>query len=306
MTNDDTLKPFLYLMLVAFAGGSLSVLSKFALASIPVFGLVATRYVICLILLYLVLRMRGKRVPWRKFRPFMPIAILWILSAFAFMFGLQRTNATTAQFIHTGIPVATALFAGYILHQKLRGRQWAGIALALAGVTAIILSKGRLTFDDTSLVGNLLVLLSLFGYAAYAVLTKLSRYHRIDAVEMVFICISYGLAISLPLAAAELRADNWVSSVGTSAWLATVFGAIAMAVFATGFQALNKLIGPAYAALSQYLNPLFVILWAAVLLDERPEVEALFGAAVALTGVWLVTSATRSRAGSTDKPVIAD
>jgi drug/metabolite transporter (DMT)-like permease len=126
--------------------------------------------------------------------------------------------------------------------------------------------------------------------ALYAVVTKLPKHQAIGAIDMVFICMYYGLVLSLPFAIAELRTENWIANVEPSAWIAAVCSALAMTFFAVGFQALIKTIGPSYAALNQYINPLFVIVWAALLLHERPQGVALIGAGVALVGVWLVTN----------------
>ncbi|HYH75268.1 MAG TPA: DMT family transporter [Candidatus Saccharimonadales bacterium] len=283
------LKSASYLLLVAMAGGSLTVLAKFALERMPVFGYTSVRYAISLLMIYLALRLIGKKAPWGKFKSFAPIAVMWIVTGVMFALGLQRTNATTAQFIHTAIPIVTAIFAWFILRHRLSRIQWVGVGIAFIGVLTIIFSRGSISLSS-GFLGNVLVFCSVFGFALYGVLTKLPRYKHIEPLEMTFIGFCFGVPLVLPLAITEIvREGNWLPDVSPSAWVATIFASLAMVLFATGFQKLVSAIGPSFASLNQYLNPIFVIMWAALLLDERPELQALVGGAIALAGVGLVT-----------------
>ena len=283
-------QPHHYLLLLAVAAGSQTVLGKFALERMPVFGYATLRFILAYVFIYAAMRMTGRSIPWKKIIPFAPVGLITIAAGTAFIFGLQRTNATTAQFIHTAIPILTALFAGMILRRRLSNIQWIGVMIAFFGVVVTITSNGGLSLQNTSFIGNLLVFLSALGFAFYAVLTKLPRYKDVDPFEMIFISFTFGVPLILPFAVAEyIHIGNWVPAVSAEAWIAVLLASVSMVFFATVFQMLINKVGPSYASLNQYLNPIVVIFWAALLLQELPVLQAVIGALIALMGVGLVT-----------------
>jgi drug/metabolite transporter (DMT)-like permease len=275
---------------LAIVAGSQTVLGKFALERIPLFGYTAGRFLIAYVLICIAMRVTGRKLPWHKIGLFAPLAILWIATGTTFILGLQRTNATTTQFIHTAIPIITAIFAWFILRHRLSKIQWLGVITAFFGIVVVVTSTGSVSLENTNFLGNILIFLSAIGFALYAVLTKLSKYRSVDPFEMIFIGFTFGIPIALPFAVAEyVHVGNWLPEVSTSAWVALVLASVGMTFFATVFQVLINRIGPSYAALNQYLNPIVVIFWAALLLNELPEMQALIGASVTLAGVGLVT-----------------
>lgn len=283
-------KPSSLLLVLALIAGSQTVLGKFALERMPTFGYTALRFSLAYLIVIAALLVTGRKLPWKKVVPFAPVAVLWILSGMAFIMGLQRTDATTTQFIHTSIPIITAIAAGLILQHRLRKAQWLGVAIAFVGVVLVILSEGGLSLQNASFLGNVLVFASAVGFALYAVLTRLPKFREIEPLETIFIGFTFGVPMIAPFAMAEfLHSGNWLPGVSPSAWAAVVLATIAFVFFATIFQILINRAGPSYASLNQYLNPVFVIFWAAILLNETPEALALAGGAIALAGVALVS-----------------
>ncbi len=289
------LRPLAYLLLLSLVGGSVAVLSKLALRDMPAFSFIVCRLLLSAAIAYGLLRAIHKNVSWRNFKLFAPIATFWWLNALLFTFGLQRTNATTAQFIHISIPILTAICAGFLLRQKLSLRQWVGAATAAFGVSTVVLSGGSLSLSDESMVGNLIILFSAVVFSLYAVGSKLPRYKNLHAFEMVFIGGVCGTFATLPFALWEGWTRPWVSTLPLHAWLAAIGAGVVIGIFYGGFQWLINTFGPAYATLNLYLLPGFVIVWAGVLLQERPTAASAMGATIALVGVWFVTQAGRRK-----------
>jgi drug/metabolite transporter (DMT)-like permease len=287
------MRPLGYLLLLAFVGGSLSVLSKLALRELPGFLFIGLRFMVAAAILAVVIGAMRKRLVWSVLKKFIPVACFWWLASLLFAFGLKSTNATTAQFIHAFIPIAVVIFSGLLLKQVFRKRQWLGVGVAVAGVMVVILSGGSLSLANDSLIGNVLVLLSAMGFALYAVYSKLPRYQDLDPIDMIFVGIVSGLIVSLPFAVWDLMRIGSVAGVSAASWVATVLAGLAIMLFFGGSQLLIKKLGPAHMSLNQYLIPLFVILWAAIVLHEQPKPVVLLGASIALLGVWLVTNPPR-------------
>jgi drug/metabolite transporter (DMT)-like permease len=286
---DNRLRPLIYLTVVAFIGGSVSTFSKLALQNIPAFAFAFLRLALGAVIGYLLIRLAGVKISWNSFKLFAPVAIFWWLNALVFTFGLQRTTATTAQFIHISIPIITALLGIWILKHRLNTWQWLGTIIAAAGVSLVILSGDSLSFNNKSFVGNLIIFSSGVIFSFYAVLSQRGKYKNIHAFEMIFIGAVCGTIVSLPLAVVEYVHKPWLSGVPAKAWWSALAAGVIITVFYGGLQSLLNKFGSSYGTLTLYLMPAFVIFWASVLLGEKVTFKSVLGAAIALVGVWIVT-----------------
>lgn len=182
-------------------------------------------------------------------------------------------------------PLLTAVCAGWLLHERIRPRQWAGLALGFVGVTLVVSGKFG---DGTRAIGPMLVpaLAALLGITVGTLYQK--RFcagfdlRTGSVIQFVPTALFTALAIAL---FGEYQVTWTGEFVFALTWLVLVLsiGAISL---------LNVLIhsGTAVNVASLfYLTPLSTTLIAWLMFDERLSSTAMIGMLVAVTGVWLVS-----------------
>lgn len=171
--------------------------------------------------------------------------------------GLNFTSATNTSLINASQPTITALLCRLFLGERLRVVQWAGIALAAAGVTLIVLRGewlhlAQLEFNG----GDLLVLLAMFGFATYAInIRRIPR--RYTVTDSLFVVIVFGLPWLLPFYLLESAFYRPLPFSGEAALtvlaLALLVSVVGMLMWTRG----NQLIGANRASVYINLLPLF-------------------------------------------------
>ncbi len=180
-------------------------------------------------------------------------------------------------------PLLTALGAGWLLGERVVGRQWLGLALGFVGVALVVSGK----FGDTVALGPMLVpaLCALLGITVGTLYQK--RYcARFDLrTGSVIQFVPTALATLPVILLVDGFHVEWTAHfVFALAWLVLVLsiGAISL---------LNLLIrsGSAVNVASLfYLTPLSTALIAFLMFDEKLGWLAVLGMGLAVSGVYLV------------------
>jgi drug/metabolite transporter (DMT)-like permease len=275
------------ILLLAIVGGTAGPLAKYALRSIPIFGYTSLRLLAGVIIMMIALSITKKKPSRENFIVFAPVATLWWLNTLFFTIGLQKTTATTAQFIHISIPIITALIAYVVLKERLNRNQLLSSLVAISGVSLVIASSGTLSFVNNTFLGNLFIALSAVVFSFYAVLSRKTVFKRISAMEMIFIASLSGLFVITPFALIEYQSNQWIDRVTAPTFLAMIGGVTAISVFYVGFQGLIKRFGPSIATTNLYVLPVTVTIWSFIILGEVASLKTTVGAIVAIVGVTL-------------------
>ena len=198
--------------------------------------------------------------------------------------GLVYTGAGNAALIQAGVPALTALLSWTFLRERLSRRRVSGIFLSVVGVSLIV-SLGPRVDGSLSILGNILVVISMVAWAAYLVQAKKisTRYSPLSAATA---AIGAGTLILLPIAVAEIWAR------GAPEFSAQ--GLLAIAYLGVGGSALGFLLWSlalsridAIAA-APYMNLLPVAgLIVSLTVGEPTNVGQVLGGAVVLGAVWL-------------------
>ena len=112
-----------------------------------------------LVLTILLITIAVTRAPWPRDRATVGhIAVAGLLVHATYLcgvlFAIQRQLPLGFIALIAGLqPILTAVFANLFLHERLNGRQWIGMALGLAGVVMVVLSKYSLGMADWSALG---------------------------------------------------------------------------------------------------------------------------------------------------------
>lgn len=211
--------------------------------------------------------------------------------------GLHYTTATSGILFLSTSPIFILLMAP-LFGEKIRRRQWAGVAVSFFGVAAIA-AQGEparlaaLSFNR----GDLMALASMMMWAAYTVLLRLRR-DALSTVELIVMVCAFGVAFMLPWLAVELALGKGValSPAGAAAVLYSAIGSLLLAY--AGWSYVVTRLGAARAGVTLHLMPALGIVLSAIFLAEYPRWFHFAGIALILAGVAL-SSFRASSASST-------
>jgi len=293
-TKSMPLKPqqlaFMALLLLAFIWGYNWVVMKIALRDAPAFEFAALRNVFGSLSIFLVMALRRQSL-----RP----QVLWGSALFGLLqsggsIGLctwalvQGGAGKTAVLTYT-MSFWTLIFAWIFLGERLRGRQWLGVGLALPGLVFLLMP-----FSMTSgLMSKVLAVVSgVFWAIASIVMKKLNRRQPVELLSFTAWQMAFG---SLPLLLAGFLSSDppihWTASfISALAYNAIPASAIAWLLW---LYALKNL--PAgVAGLGGLIIPVVGLLAAAWQLGESPQPMEIFGMALIL-GALALTSLCASK-----------
>jgi drug/metabolite transporter (DMT)-like permease len=227
---------------------------------------------------------------------------MWVCGAWVYI-GARSTSATNIALIYSLSPAFIVLCASMWLHEKLRGIQWLGIAMAFGGLIHVVI-KGRWghLLDVRFVAGDLWILACAFSWAAYALLMKKWPTDFSPMARLVLTSIG-GCIVLLPF-------TIWESYSGLpltqTLWGWKSFALIALAGLLPGalaywaYSSAQKVLGAARTAMALYMGPLYGALLGWAVLGEAVSGYHAIGAALILPGLYLA-SLSSSAAGSRQK-----
>jgi len=205
--------------------------------------------------------------------------------------GTQYSLASNAAIISLSLPVITALFAFFILREKMNMIRWVSFAVAIIGVLLCSTSDiKRMDFSSTYAVGNILIFLAIIGNAYYNVgIKRISGEYT--EIEMIFYTYMVLLLLITPLLLYyESDVFSRIPSFTTRTWigasLLTVFhNFLSMILF---FKAL-KVLDAMQVALSNYLITFIGLPIAAIWLNEKLSMLSIAGGLMVLVATLIIT-----------------
>ena len=210
---------------------------------------------------------------------------------------LRYTQACNVSFIVCIAPLLTVLmtltikklFKGSIVDGledvKLRFSLVAGTLMALSGLVMVTFGDNALSLSPK---GDILAFMAALCWASYSQFTgqMTDRYGTLFATRKVFF---YGLVTIIPVL---LCSDNynlaWVNFRSVQVWGNLLFLSTIASLFC--FVLWNRIlvaIGNVTATNYVYLNPVFTLIGAVIILDERMTMVSGLGSAMILGGVIL-------------------
>ena len=207
-----------------------------------------------------------------------------------YAWGAGRSLAANGALISMSVPVLTVVVAVIVLGEKMTGARLASLGIAIAGVLMISeFHWSEVSLAGNYLFGNCLLFLGTLGNAIYVVYSK-KLLAVASAIAVLFWGQVLGLLASLPFLYFEPTAIPDIAGYTAQTWFSLVFlGAVyftaTMIVF---FRILTRL-DAGQIMVSNYLQPVFGVLAAAVLLRERITWNMVSGGLLVLAGTALAT-----------------
>ena len=252
-----------------------------------------------LLLLAAAARARGLIVsPPRSSLPLLALSGALLAGHFWSWFAsLERTSVGSSVVIVGLQPLLGALLAFVLLGERPARREYAGLAIALAGLAVI--AGSDLARGVEAFVGDLLALLAALLVAAYQTIRRGTR-HETGALAY-SAAVTTAAAVTLWLTALVVRPS--VGSFGGEAWAFIVL--LALVPQAIGHTALNWALGHlrvVTVGLAVLGEPLLATLLAIPVLGEMPPAGVLAGGPLIVAGVALGLSAPSRRGDPVPPP----
>ncbi len=291
---EATLYDWALLAVIVAFGGSSFVMIRTAVETAPPAVVAAGRLWVAAIVVYILMRAAGRRLPpfFIRTRDRLSIRRSWwwmiavgatgnLLPFYIFPWAQQYVESGLAGVYMAFMPIWTVALAFFFAGENLSGRKLAGFALGFAGVVVLMgpdAVKGALSSDLRAQIG---LLFATLLYAASAVLARRAPpiRPRIFASGMLIVAA----VMSLPaLFFTELHADQW-----TFASLASI---VFLGVFPTGVNGiliimLIRRAGAGFMSFSNYITPLWAVALGAIVYHERLHWTVFIALTIILAGV---------------------
>ena len=273
--------------MTVFFFGTNFVAVKYVVDFVPPLLFAAVRFTVAGTVLWLILRVvePQSRIPRKELLSIFGLGVVGItLTQSVFTIGVSLTTAANTALIYSTAPVWGILLGFFLTLERPRLSGVVGVALCLAGVTAIV--YGGLEFGGTSLAGDVLILAAAICWGSYTVLS-LSLLRRYSPLAVATYSILLGGLAIFPLVLfgpGQLSVGNF----GISVWGAALYSTVLSSGF--GFAAWQRgvsQVGANRVLVYQYLVALTGVAAGIVLLGERFGPQQAIGATVVLAGVYL-------------------
>ncbi len=220
---------------------------------------------------------------------------IWLALLFSAEFLLVAEALRYTSASHVAVLLYTApVFVALGLHWKLPAEklsliQWGGIFLAFSGIALSFAGRGQPSDPASSqaLFGDVLALLAGAMWALTTISLRLGRLSEAPAAQTLFYQLA-GCFIFLTPAA-------WLSGQSAVHWSAIALGSMLFHVLIMCFFSLmlwfwllRKYLANGLGVFS-FLTPIFGIIFGVALLDERIELNFIFGTALVMAGVMTVS-----------------
>jgi drug/metabolite transporter (DMT)-like permease len=281
---------------VAIFGGTLPA-TRIAVSAIDPIALTALRSAIaglCSLALLLVLR---RPLPPRALWLQLAITMLCVAVLFPFLMALavQTVDASHGGLVFGIMPIATALVAVAITHERPRPLFWIASVAGAAIVIAFALRQGGGALSSGDVLLFAAVAVSAVGYAFSGRLTS-----QMPGWEVISWVLVIALPFSIPAAALTMPAD--MTHIALKPWLALLY----VALFSQwiGFFAWNAgmaMGGIARVSQVQLLQPFFTFALAAYFAGETITLQILLFASAVVATVAISTRTRRQAASAPAK-----
>lgn len=219
------------------------------------------------------------------------VAVLFSLEFFLLAQALQLTSASHAVVLLYTAPIFVALGLHWKLpSERLTLLQWTGIGIAFIGIVVTFIRSqqiGANTFQQQMLWGDLYALAAAIAWAATTVTVRLSSLAQAAVTQTLFYQLAGSFILLLGLAFFMGQAVvQWTPLVMGSLAFHTLI--VSFASFLAWFWLLRNYLASRLGVFS-FLTPLFGIIFGVWLLDENIEANFIFGTALVLLGILVVS-----------------
>ncbi|MGB4225261.1 MAG: DMT family transporter [Candidatus Dechloromonas phosphoritropha] len=217
------------------------------------------------------------------------------LYALCFFYGLKHITAGRGALVVALTPVVVVLTAWFFGRERMNALKLAGVAIAMAGCLTVIGNGNPLALLHGAVsIGEWLILGCVMCWTAYTFIGRRAT-KTLSPLAATLWASLIGAALigitDLLLGGNDIAAWSW------RVWASVVFLAVGGTALAfTWFADGVKRLGAARASAFVNLVPVFAVLQAAILLDERLGLSVLGGGLLVIAGVWMTANLSEKTA----------
>lgn len=230
-----------------------------------------------------------QKVEWRDVLMLALASLLGIGgNQYIFLHGLEFTSPVDAAILATLGPVLVLLISAVLGRDRITLLKSVGITMGASGALTVVLYGGLNNFGSGHLLGNLLILCSVFSYACYLIVVKqlMAKYSPYVVMAWVF---GLSALIMVPLMIDDVVAVNWGALDGgaIAAFVFVIVGATWLAYICVA-SSLKKL-SPTTASIYSYSQPVLASFFAILRGQDEVSWVKIVAAILVFAGVYIVT-----------------
>jgi len=288
---------YLYLSLTTAIWGSLYVVTRIALETIPPVTLLFLRYAVASVSLYVMARAGRKslRIERADRGAFLFIgAVGYFIAVAANILGTKYAGASAASLINATNPIFITLFAVLLAGEKFTAGKAIATVASLAGTYVILGGAG----SPGTALGVAFSLVSVLIWAFVSVYVR-GIMRRYDPLAVTALAVFIATVCSLPAAAVELALVPHGDLFSVTNLLCVLYlGSLATALPNFLWNKGLSLIEASTCSLFYPIQPLVAAAMGALLLGERLDLGFAVGAALIVGGIVYAVLAERRRAAA--------
>ena len=203
-----------------------------------------------------------------------------------FFKGLAITTPINAAILMVTTPLFVAFFSFFLLNEKVTKLKVIGLCFGVFGAILLLLGPS-LSFNSTTLWGDLMVMTNAIIYAYYLIIAKplIHKYSPLTVIKWTFF---FGGLLVIPFGFTELKEVQW-QAIPNSIWSAIIFliiGAtfITYVLNAWALRNANATLVGAYI----YLQPVLATIIAVSMGKDSLTLPKVLFSLLIFTGVYLV------------------
>jgi drug/metabolite transporter (DMT)-like permease len=277
----------IFLLIAVFFWGLSYIAIKVVLKYLTPIEMIAARFVLGGVTLLIIIWYKHLSLAIKgQIKYLLLSAVILFLHFWVMATGMETTTATNTAWILTTAPIFIAILSFFVLKEPFGRFQIMGVFLATIGVVFLV-SKGDLgSLDWISSTGDWIVLGSCVTWAFYTIVTrKLTK--ALNPLVGTFWMITISAAVIVPYSLLRSGRDAYYM-MNTDGIVALVFlgvGCLAIS-FWSWSEGLSK--RPAgEVGVYLYLEPLFTMAGATILIKEAITVWLILGAFFIVAGVYV-------------------
>ena len=255
-----------------------------------------------LLIAFIVLFPFGFRSAWtnrsiffKHKKEFMKLGVTGILLFNTFIYvSLQYTSATNVSVLEALVPSVTAVLSFFLLKERLRTIQWAGIILSLLGALFVVMNGNILQFTVIDWnIGDVIMIGAILSWAIYSIMVK-KHMHLFPPIGAIFAMTYLSSMILLPFVALE-----WLIVGIPSFETYQIAGLLYLGIFPSSIALLfyNRavdLLSASRASVLMNFIPVITMFVAYVWMDETITIFKIIGVLGVIIGVIFTTRTQKS------------
>jgi len=205
-----------------------------------------------------------------------------------FFKGLSLTAPINAALVMCTNPIQVLIIASIVLKEKIPGNKIFGVILGLTGAASIILFGKKLTMNDYTFIGDMMVFTNSLSYAYFIVIAKplLKKYHPQTVMKYTFL---FGSVMVLPFGYEQFMDIDW-NNMPPGLYPKIAFVVIGSTFIAYMFNTFGlRYLSSSVVSIYIYSQPVFATLMSMYRGQGNPGWLHLIAAVLIFTGVYIAS-----------------